>query len=178
MYIWVGCALPQEFETALRARCLELNHNIGLDTSGFSLPQHISLKISFHADEQQTDGILDFLTALLQGKEKFYVNLSGIENTGSILWLRFAENAHLQVLHQILDTQLLQHFGIPLHTFDKAFLFHSTLFMGDPEGLARMHRLLAEFPLPRSLPVDTILLGTSPTGEGGSYRVVRQISLS
>ena len=49
MYIWIGCKLPEDFDAELRQCCLEANADIGADTVAFSLPQHISLKISVDA---------------------------------------------------------------------------------------------------------------------------------
>ena len=50
MYIWIGCKLPAGFEREVRTFCLEQNRDIGLNTVAFTLPQHISLKISFEAE--------------------------------------------------------------------------------------------------------------------------------
>ena len=77
MYIWIGCGLPEGFEWELRERCMPLGAELGLDLVAFSLPQHISLKISFDAGEQY-EKILDFVEQLLQAEEKFYVNLKAV----------------------------------------------------------------------------------------------------
>lgn len=176
MFIWIGCGLPVEFERAIRNRCLELNGVIGLDTVAFSLPQHISLKISFDAGED-AQKVLDAVEVILKDTSQFYVHPFTIETAGSILWVTFQKNGTLQKLHSRLDTALEQDFGIPQHPLDKAFLFHSTLFLGEPERLARMQAGLSDFVLPPELVVDTFLLGLSETGEPGSFRVVRQIKV-
>lgn len=64
MYVWIGCALPEDFARDVRRICLAHNRQIGLDESAFALPQHISLKISFDAGDRW-DEILDFLSHLL-----------------------------------------------------------------------------------------------------------------
>ena len=176
MFIWIGCRLPAEFERAVRSRCLELNRDIGLGTVAFSLPQHISLKISFDAGADAPE-ILDAVETLLRREKPFYVNPRSIETAGSILWLTFQENPTLRKLHRLLDRTLEQDFGIPQHPLDKSFLFHSTLFLGEPERLAKMQARLSGFALPPELVVDTFLLGLSETGEAGSFRVVRQIKV-
>ena len=176
MFIWIGCGLPAEFGCEIRSRCLELNDSIGLDTVAFSLPQHISLKISFDAGEK-TQQVLDGVERILREQGKFYVNPSAIETARSILWVTFQENRTLRKLHDQLDKTLEQDAGIAQHPLDKEFLFHSTLFLGEPERLARMQAGLTGFALPRELAVDTFLLGLSETGEAGSYRVVRQIKV-
>ena len=176
MYIWIGCRLPEEFETSLRERCVPLGQEMGLELSGFGLPQHISLKISFEAGERYGE-ILDYLERMLKKEKEFYVNLSGVERMGNILWLAFRENGTLRRLHNMLDAELNNRFGISQHLFDKAFAFHSTLFLGEPERLDMARLALADLQLPETLRIDTFLLGVSETGTSGSYQVVRKIQV-
>ena len=176
MYIWAGCRLPEEFESEIRRHCLELNRDVGLDTVAFDLPQHISLKISFRTDraEDVTADLEDFFAR----QQPFSVRLLPPERFGNILWLPVAENDRLRQLHETLDGRLERRFGIPQHELDKCFLFHSTLFMdADADKIARMERLLAEYPLPGELNVDTFLLGASETGKPGECRIVREIKV-
>ena len=176
MYIWIGCRLPADFETELRSRCLAANRHIGLNTVAFSLPQHISLKISFDAPDHER--ILRELADFLSARPAFTVRLNPAEQAGNILWLPAAENSTLRQLHDELDHFLEHRFGIPQHEFDKAFRFHSTLFIDEnTEKLARMEDALAAFPLPRDLNIDTFLLGLSPDGTPGSYRVVQTVKV-
>lgn len=172
MYIWIGCKLPEEFEREIRARCRPLGEELGLDMSGFSLLQHISLKISFDAGDGYGE-ILDYLESLLKKEKRFYVNPAAIEAMGNILWLSFRENGTLRRLHNVLDKELKNRFAIPQHLFDKAFAFHSTLFLGEPEKVSRAMTVLENFALPSKLSVDTFLLGVSENGKNGTYRVVR-----
>jgi 2'-5' RNA ligase len=177
MYIWIGCKLPQSFEESIRRRALEANRHIQADTVAFLLPQHISLKISF--ETPQPAEVLDFLTRLLESEKKFYVNLSPIEQMGNILWNPARENETLNRLHQTLDQQLLQHFHIEQHPFDREFRFHSTLFIDEDTGkISQLYQLLKDTPLPEALAVDTFLLGISPDGSAGSYKVARMIKIS
>jgi 2'-5' RNA ligase len=176
MFVWIGCKLPWDFEQEIRTRCLELNRGIGLDTAAFSLPQHISLKISF--ETKQPEAVLEDLSAWLGEQTAFAVHVRNPEQAGNILWLPVAENPHLKRLHQQLDHRLEQEFNVPQHPFDKQFLFHSTLFIDeDAEKITAMLHLLADDPMERELLVDTFLLGLSETGKAGSYRVVRQIKV-
>jgi 2'-5' RNA ligase len=176
MYIWIGCKLPEDFEQQLRRHCLQLNEAIGLDTTAFSLPQHISLKISFQTEAAPE--VLAHLAAFLAEQKPFPVCVAPAEQAGNILWLPVEENTQLQWLHRQLDQRLEQYFQIPQHTFDKAFLFHSTLFMDENhQKLAEMKQLLSSFPLHRELQVDTFLLGVSDSGKPGTYRVVREIQV-
>lgn len=176
MYLWIGCKLPEIFQQEIRDRCLKFNEDIGLDTVAFLLPQHISLKISF--ETAQPDAVLDDLTEFLSSQRPFSVCLCSAEQAGKILWLPVAENETLRHLHDALDQRLERCFGVPRHEFDKAFLFHSTLFIDeDLQKVSAMYRKLLEYPVDRELPVDTFLLGTSETGKAGDYRIVREIRL-
>ena len=176
MYIWTGCKLPEDFASFIRSRCVELNRDIGLSTVAFSLPQHISLKISFQSEDYNE--ILDYLEDYLSKQSPFSLCMQNPEQAGSILWMPVEENHRLRQLHEQLDAQLEQHFGVPQHQFDKYFLFHSTLFMdSDTDKIAQMCRMLEEYPIERELQVDTFLLGLSETGKPGTYRVVREIKV-
>lgn len=176
MYIWIGCKLPEEFEKEIRAHCLALNEQIGLDPVAFLLPQHVSLKISFETD--LAEEILEDLTQFAAEQRPFAVRIKGIEQAGNILWMPVAENDHLRRLHDELDARLESRFGIGQHEFDKCFLFHSTLFMdADGEKIAKMRDALAEYPIGRELRIDTFLLGLSETGKPGECRIVREIKV-
>lgn len=176
MFIWIGCELPKEFELDLRDACLEASEGLELDFSCFTLPQHISLKISFQAGPDY-EPVLDFVESLLRKEKKFYVNPKEPEQAGSILWLAFRESGTLRRLHNLLDRDLKRWFGIPQHLFDKAFAFHSTLAMGKPEEIAAYKARLEGLDLPESLKIPAFLLGISESGKGGTYRVVRRIEL-
>jgi len=176
MYVWIGCKLPEDFADGLRQVCTAQNRDLGLDASGFHLPQHISLKITFDAGQRWQE-ILDRLEGWLQTKEKFYVNLNSPELVPGVLWLPVTKNAYLTALHRDLDSLLQADFGIGQHPFDKDFRFHTTLFQGDGEGMQMMHRRLAELRFSMPLPVDTFLLGVSEDNTRGSYRIVREIHL-
>lgn len=176
MYIWIGAKLPDEFESYIRGVCIPISEALGLDTSGFSLPQHISLKISFDAGNQAEE-ILAFLEQRLRGERVFYVNPRMPQRHENILWMPFRPNAPLRHCHNLLDRELQERFGIDQHPFDKAFAFHSTLFLGEEGPLTRVEEALQKLPLPGLLEINTILLGVSESGKSGTYRVVREIRL-
>ena len=176
MYIWIGCKLPEEFDRRVAEKCIPLGEKLGLDNVAFTLPRHISLKISFSYAGDLAE-ILAFLKDLFAQEPSFYVNPATITRQGNILWFSFRENARLQALHNRLDQQLQQHFAIPQHPFDRDFAYHSTLFFGAAEDLDAVKAALADFPLPQALTIEKILLGISETGTPGTYRVVEEISL-
>lgn len=176
MYVWIGCKLPESFETEIRSLCLEGNKTLELDTAAFSLPQHISLKISF--ETAAYEAVLEELADFLSAQRPFPVRIGNPSQNGNILWLPAEENSVLRQLHDRLDTLLEDRFRIPQHAFDKAFLFHSTLFIDESaEKISKMSEYLQDRSIARILTVDTFLLGLSETGKAGSYCVVRQIQV-
>ena len=176
MFLWIGCKLPEAYEQEIRSHCLQQNQKIGLDTTVFSLPQHISLKISF--ETEQVTAILQYLTEILSAQASFSVRLLGAEQFHNILWIPVDENERLWQLHRLLDTQLEERFAIEQHEYDKCFQFHSTLFIDpDPEKIATMAAALASYPIERELTIDTFLLGLSETGKAGSFQVVRELKI-
>ena len=176
MYIWIGCRLPEHFEREIRALCLKENEELGLDTVAFSLPQHISLKISFETEKYEA--VLDELAAFLSAQRPFSVRINDAAQAGNILWLPAEGSEVLRNLHDRLDTLLEDRFDSPQHTFDKAFLFHSTLFIDESvEKISKMSEYLQDCSIARVLAVDTFLLGISETGKAGTYRVVRQVQV-
>ena len=46
MYVWIGCKLPESFETEIRSLCLEGNKTLGLDTV-----------VGIHGDLTGTNGV-------------------------------------------------------------------------------------------------------------------------
>ena len=175
MYIWIGCAVPEDIAAPLRAYCRECNQGLCLSTVAFALPQHISLKISFSVPEPEP--VLTFLEEILSKECRFEAGFAEISKLGNILWCGIRENPRMPQLHQQLDTLLQTHWGVTPHPFDLDFQFHSTLFLDSDEGkLEQMCSLLQHYPLPETFPVTTCLLGTSPDGTPGSYQVVRKFN--
>ena len=77
MYIWIGAKLPDAFGREVRSLCVRYNQQIGLDMVAFSLPQHISLKISFEV--QQPELILEGIAAILSKQSPFAVHIKNPE---------------------------------------------------------------------------------------------------
>lgn len=176
MYIWIGCELPKEFELDIRDACLEATGELELDFSGFTLPQHISLKISFEAGQAYLP-VLDAVERLLRKEKRFSVEPKAPEQAGSILWIPFREHGTLRRLHNLLDRDLKREFGIGQHLFDKAFAFHSTLAVGKPGEIGILQSRLEGLKLPEHLEIRAFLLGISETGKSGTFRVVRRIGI-
>ena len=51
MYIWIGAVFPKEYENKIRNICRQVNRKYNVSELSVTLPQHISLKISFQSKE-------------------------------------------------------------------------------------------------------------------------------
>ena len=97
---------------------------------------------------------------------------------GNILWLPVEDHPRLFALHEMLDRELEQRFGIPQHPFDREFLFHSTLFMEEnDEKITQMASALRSLTFPHPLSVSTFLVGLSEDGKT-NIQIVQEISIS
>lgn len=176
MYIWTGCCLPEAFAEPLRRQVEAANRDLQQDLSGFTLPQHISLKISFEGGDATAE-ILDAIEGVLRQEKEFYVNPIAIEQKYNCLWVAFQAQEQLTRLHETLDSMLESRFGIPRHLYDQYFQFHSTLCLGQPEKLLQLLQRLGEVELPETLKVDTFAMGVSESGKSGTYRVARTVKV-
>jgi 2'-5' RNA ligase len=174
MYIWIACDLSDGL-AEIREKCTEFNRDLQLSEVAFSLPQHISLKISFDVDDAISDSVIETVKSYLSAQKSFSVFAPVPEMMTGILWLRFSESESLTRLHGDLDELLSSHFGVPRHEYDRSFKFHSTLFMDDGGDLSEMYRRVSSLTMPSELVVDSFLIGISESGRAGDYRVYRRI---
>ncbi len=176
MYIWIACDLsgPLAF---FRDACRDYNRSLQLSEVAFSLPQHVSLKISFEVADVVTEEVIEAVSDYLSGVSPFEVTEAVPELCGSVLWLRFPENESLKRLHRELDEMLWERYGVPQHEFDRDFKFHSTLFIDeDIAALGRMYEMILSLDLPKRIKVNGFLIGVSNTGKAGEYSVYKKIA--
>lgn len=169
MYLWIAADVSKAL-CGLRQAARQCNP--GLDETAFSLPQHISLKISFPIADELFEQAVEKVTQLLTNQKPATVAFEGLEIHGDILWLR-ADKSML-ALHYALDELLLNEFNVAPHPFDKNFIFHSTLFIGGPaEKLKVVAKQLTN--IPKSAEITEFIIGCSPNGLPGSYRVLKNV---
>lgn len=172
MYVWIACDLSESL-SRIREECIALNKTVGASEIAFDLPQHISLKISFELNEESVENAILQIKEYLENTPGFYVGRPYAEFSGNIIWLRFPDSEQLCRMHEELDEMLLDRYGVPLHSFDKCFAFHSTLFIdADKEKLVSLYRRINEITLPDSIKIDSFIIGVSESGKAGEYRVV------
>ena len=177
MYIWTGIDVDEQL-AGIRERVRQLEKEEGVKNSNLTLPFHISLKISFEMDEARAPEVIRTLETYYRKQKPFEIPVSGIEYHTAITWIRMRENETLDRLHDGLNELLQTRFGVPLHEYDRDYLFHTTLCLDEDAALVRrFYDKLKDVPLPAVLRAERFLIGASPAGALGTYRVVKEILL-
>ena len=177
MYIWLAADVSDpltEVAERIRNHCNAQN----LYNPCLTLPLHISLKISFPADDKNASAIMKAASAYLAGVSPFSVKPGAPEREKNIVWMPMQRTEALEKIHGDLDRLLESSFSVPQHPFDKRFLFHTSLFIGENEENAQAFAdRCTDFPLPDTLEIRRFVIGISPVGKPGTYRVVHEINL-
>lgn len=177
MHIWTAISFETQL-SELRNQCSSISAELGLSNPSLTLPIHTSLAISFEAAEEQSGQIVSDLADYFSSLTPFPVHTEQIERNGSIIWLKMEECPELTGIHNHLIDLFQHRYGIQPHPFDLAFQFHATLFFGGKEvALTTALSRIKETPLPEALTACKFVIGTSPSGQPGSYTVCREISV-
>lgn len=180
MYIWTGLIFNRDNENNIRKICKEVNKKYNLDNKSFSLPQHISLKISF--DTKKYVEVINHIKSILENQIKMKIKIIGISKINNgVVWLDVEENNELRKIHNLLNEGLKEKYNIPLANFDgDNFKFHSTLFQ-DKNISDEHQQLISEISdklkLPIEIEVDEINFGISEVCEVGTFKVVDRLKL-
>ena len=128
MYIWLGINVNGQL-LSIRQMAERIEGELVMGNSCYTLPMHISLKMSFDISEEKFNEVVEDVTRLLSSCEPFDVGVKGIENEEVIVWIRMKENDKLNSIHDALNELLLLKYRVPLHEYDADYKFHTTLFM-------------------------------------------------
>ena len=176
MYIWTAICFEHQL-AGLRQACIAISKELGLPNPSLTLPIHTSLAISFETEDAQAERIIDDLAEYFSTLTPFPVCTEDIEQNGPIIWLKMMENDMLAGIHSHLIHLLRHRYGIEPHPFDLEFKFHATLFFGgEDSALNAALARIKQVPLPKQLTAREFVIGTSPTGQPGTYTVCREIS--
>ena len=178
MYIWIGAVFPKEYENKIRNICRQVNRKYNVSELSFTLPQHISLKISFQSKEYKK--IIEYLEEYLQDYKCFYVKIKNIEKIdNSLIWLNVEKNKRLMNLHNNLNKELQNKFNIGLNKYDgNNFKFHSTLFQdNESNNNNKLYKELFEYDFENIIKINEIDIGISEEGKVGTYDVIKKIEL-
>lgn len=175
MYIWVGIDVDSQLrQIREKAECID--RQMSFAHSCFTLPLHISLKISFEIAEAQFPAVEEALFVFYRSLHAFDLQVGQIENAGNIVWIRYRDNAYLSGIKDSLNAMLQEKFSVGMHAYDLDYIFHTTLFMDDdPAKVDAAYHRIKDSALPETLTADRFLIGRSPDGRLGTYSVYKEI---
>lgn len=177
MWLWIGIDVDKEY-LKTKDKIIEVMDKVDFDKSLLTLPFHISLKMSFLIDDNDYDKITKVIKDILINTKPFTVKVKGREVMPNIIWARYFDNEDLNKIHDELNESLLNEFNIPLHEYDLDYKFHTTLFMDfDCNKVNKASILTDDLILPKSIRVNRFLIGVSPKGELGTYKVIEEIDI-
>lgn len=178
MYLWIGLGMKKAEAEQTRTHCRRKNLD-GVDEVAFALPQHVSLKSSFQTE--QYEEIVAYLKDKYKALHKLTLEVEGVAQVPGIIWLKMKENDLLRNMHNDVNSDLLQRFGVPLTGFDgEGFAFHSTLFFDPdaPEKVAELFESLRNDAFySQTITIDSMYFGISPNGKAGAYSVIDTFEL-
>lgn len=175
MYIWFAVDINNSLKH-LRKQAIKISDSICFKENNYSLPFHISLKISCEINENDLSNIVSDVSKYYETLKPFKVNVDKIELNGSICWLKIKENKNLIKIHNYLDDLLFNKYGYKLHPFDLNFIYHTTLFLdSDLEKIKEAYSLIKDEKLLKTITCSKFIIGGSINGEIGTYSVYKTI---
>lgn len=178
MYIWTAIDVDSQLKE-LRRKVYKVTDSLNCANSALTLPLHISLRMSFPADDLVCEEIIEYIARYLESLPPFAVEVQGIENFGNIVWLKIKTSPRLQEIHNRLVDSLLQKYGTGMHMFDSDFMYHVSLFINDdPAKVSRAYTALSSEPVPANLTANRFVIGISRSGKAGEYYAAREITLT
>ncbi|MCM1289122.1 MAG: hypothetical protein NC132_00435 [Corallococcus sp.] len=177
MYIWIGIDVDDPFDD-MRKRAMEAEAVLGCEHSCYTLPMHVSLKMSFEISEDRFEDIESSLIRFFEKQKPVQLTNPRLENAGNIVWIRYDENSRLNEIKDELNAMLSEKYEIPLHEYDKDYLHHTTVFMFDDDSSnAEGFTNIKNVPLPKKVTANKFVLGISPNGKLGTFIVKKTIAV-
>ena len=177
MYIWVGVEVESQI-AEIKKFAFEIEKKIGFENSNFTLPMHISLKISFPVPDAVAENVMNDIEDIYRAVIPFDVFIDKIECYENISWIRYKQNDKIDEIHDRLNAMLFEKYGVGLHEYDCDYKFHTTLFMeNNEEKIRSAYETVKNVYLPEKISVNKLLIGVSESGKLGSYRVFREVNI-
>lgn len=177
MYIWIAIDVDDQVRE-LRNEAEKYVKKYLLTSSTLTLPFHISLKISFEVPPEISRAVINDVRELFRGLKPFTVPVDGLQRSSNILWLIMKDCDKLSTIHSALDKLLSEKYGVAQHQFDKEFIFHTSILILDGDDhLDRALERLKALSAPTVFRAERVIIGTSLTGEAGTYTVDEEIPL-
>mgnify|MGYP003290360078 CR=1 FL=1 len=179
MYLWIGLGIEEKTEQEIRKYCREVNKNYDVNEQSFTLPQHISLKISFNTDNYKK--IIEDLKIKFSNNKKLNLNVEKVDSVPGVIWLVIKETLDLRNYHNKILKYLESKYAISKIGFDgDTFKFHSTLFQDEDnkELVKKLYNNIDKNIFEnRELTVNRIYFGVSEIGKVGTYKVIDSLEL-
>ena len=177
MYIWVAIDVNEQV-SELREVAENYIKERGLSSTTFTLPFHISLKISFQIPDDKFEDAVSDIRDFYKSLKPFEIKTKGIERAGSIVWITMQESDELADIHKKLDEMLLEKYGVVQHNFDKDFQFHTSVIAQDNEvDILKAYDAIKDTEIPKILRAERFIIGSSVVGTAGTYSVLEEIKL-
>ncbi len=177
MYIWTAIDVDHQLEN-IKALAQITEKDLKFENSAFTLPSHISLKISFRVDDAMYPLVEKTIFEYYQTVKPFEIEVSGIEFENTIVWIRMKENETLKQIHDDLDKILFEKHGIARHAYDLDFKFHTTLFLDpDQKKIQTAYNRIKDIEIPSFLHPRNLIIGTSESGAVGTYHVTYRMKI-
>ena len=175
MYIWIAIDVDDQL-SSLRKEAKRIEEIVKFNESNITLPMHISLKISCPIPDDKYQEVVHDIKTILQDTQRFEIKTKRIELHDTIAWIQMEHNEYLEQLHESLDKLFLDKYDVPSHKFDLDFKFHTTLFLdSDADKVKQAFLIIKDVLLPSTLIADKFVIGTSPEGKIGTYKVTEEI---
>ena len=177
MYIWVAIDVNEQV-SKLRKVAENYMNEQGLSSTTFSLPFHISLKISFQIPDDKFEDAVSDIRDFYKSLKPFEIKTKVIERAGSIVWIAMQYSNELVDIHKKLDEMMFEKYGVVQHDFDKDFQFHtSVLALNDEVDLLKAYDTIKDTDIPKTLRAERFIIGSSAEGLAGTYNVIEEIEL-
>ncbi len=177
MYLWLGINVDQQL-SEVKERVKDIEQKLNFSHSNFTLPFHISLKMSFPIEDNCFEMITNDIQKIYQNIHPFNVEVQGIEYKDTICWIKMKENKNLDEIHDLLNEFLLKKYSIPLHEYDLDYQFHTTLFMDDDSAKVKQaYQFIKDAHVEKVLKINKMIIGGSMSGTLGTYKVYKEYLL-
>ena len=176
MLFWIGIDVGKDLDDFKR-KVLDIG-NVYKINKETKLPYHISLKISFEIDNRYFNEAMDFLNLYFLNLKPIEIQVKGIEELDTIVWLRMKDNPILDRIHKDLDNEFYNRFNVNPNPLDLDYQFHVCLFINDNQDLLHKAYLdLKNIKYKEKLIGDTILIGGSFISDIDNYEIFNIIKL-
>lgn len=177
MFIWIGIDVGAAF-AVVRKRAVEIEKALGCKFSCYTLPMHVSLKMPFEVKESQFAEIENSILQFFKMQKPLELSSPRMENAGTIVWVRYEQNARLCRMKDELNAMLREKHGIGMHEYDSDYLFHTTVFMFDKQNKNNEgYRRIKDVVLPKKVVLNKFIVGSSPNGKLGTFTVRSGVEL-